>query len=842
MDFTQSKLSKKEWESIEAKVSIEEHNILKMINSGYNNININQNKHNSIINYLKMDESDNIHNILYNNYFKQDIEKNIKKYGNFEFELQTNKLIKLTSIDRIRIDNLSENISKNKDKIFEFLLIELCYNILKYHHKQKSSYVSYLYSLIHLMKCSINKININVLSYVNKVIDTYSKDISTDHILKNANLYIEKNEYIMKYQDLKLFSHQKEIYSVCKINHDNPKLIQYCAPTGTGKTLTPIGLSNQYKIIFVCVARHIGLSLAKSAINMDKKVAFAFGCKTSSDIRLHYNAVKEFEKNYKTGGIFKADNSVGDKVDIIICDVMSYLISMNYMMAFNCKSDILTFWDEPTISMDSENHELHDIIHKNWVENEIPNMVLSCATLPHNDEIQSVIQDFRGKFDNSRIFNINSYDYKKSIPILNKQNYCVLIHNMYENYDDMINCVNYCNENKTLLRYFDLQKVVEFIYMVQKKNILEDDMNVEVYFEGAISNITMNTIKQYYLDILKLIPKEEWRNLYNIMKQYESPKFGDIITRTTSIDSINNSNNLNNNLELKRTYSVFNEKPTKKPKVSNSGVLFTTQDAHTLTDGPTIYLCDDVNKIGKFYLQQSNIPNPEFQKLLTKITKNNEITDKIQNLEKLIENEMEKNEEGDNGTEKVQKEKMNNECRQMVAQINKLRKQVLLISLDYKYIPNSRHHQNLWLGDDFVENAFTPHIEEHQVKQILLLKIDNYLKVLLLMGIGILMDNVEPDYIEIMKSLAQNQKLYIIIASSDYIYGTNYQFCHGIIGKDLTNMTQQKTIQSLGRVGRGNIQQTYTVRFRDDNMIKKLFEKQEYNLEAINMNKLFSSE
>ena len=115
------------------------------------------------------------------------------------------------------------------------------------------------------------------------------------------------------------------------------------------------------------------------------------------------------------------------------------------------------------------------------------------------------------------------------------------------------------------------------------------------------------------------------------------------------------------------------------------------------------------------------------------------------------------------------------------------------------------------------------------------------MKVLLLMGIGVLMENGNADYIELMKTLAQNQHLYIIIASSDYIYGTNYQFCHGVIGKDICNMTQQKTIQSLGRIGRGNIQQSYTVRFRDNEMIRKLFEKQDYNLEAINMNRLFTS-
>jgi hypothetical protein len=81
----------------------------------------------------------------------------------------------------------------------------------------------------------------------------------------------------------------------------------------------------------------------------------------------------------------------------------------------------------------------------------------------------------------------------------------------------------------------------------------------------------------------------------------------------------------------------------------------------------------------------------------------------------------------------------------------------------------------------------------------------------------------------------------MIIASSDYIYGTNYQFCHGFIGKDLTNMTQQKTIQACGRIGRNNIQQTYTIRFRDNEMLHNLFKKPEVNLEAINMCKLFCS-
>jgi len=110
------------------------------------------------------------------------------------------------------------------------------------------------------------------------------------------------------------------------------------------------------------------------------------------------------------------------------------------------------------------------------------------------------------------------------------------------------------------------------------------------------------------------------------------------------------------------------------------------------------------------------------------------------------------------------------------------------------------------------------------------------------LGIGLFLESPNIEYMEIMKELAGSQRLFIIIAASDYIYGTNYQFCHGFIGKDLANMTQQKILQAMGRIGRNHIQQDYTVRFRDDTMIENLFRKQVVNREAINMCRLFMSD
>ena len=124
---------------------------------------------------------------------------------------------------------------------------------------------------------------------------------------------------------------------------------------------------------------------------------------------------------------------------------------------------------------------------------------------------------------------------------------------------------------------------------------------------------------------------------------------------------------------------------------------------------------------------------------------------------------------------------------------------------------------------------------------MLLHGIEDSWKVLLMMGIGVFTNHNNITYTEIMKKLADSQKLYMIIASSDYIYGTNYQFCHGYLSKDL-ELTQEKIIQALGRIGRNNIQQEYSIRFRDNTQVTTLFTRfaPEDKPEVINMNQLFN--
>ena len=123
---------------------------------------------------------------------------------------------------------------------------------------------------------------------------------------------------------------------------------------------------------------------------------------------------------------------------------------------------------------------------------------------------------------------------------------------------------------------------------------------------------------------------------------------------------------------------------------------------------------------------------------------------------------------------------------------------------------------------------------------MLLKDVEDSWKVLLLLGIGVFTEHKSIAYTEIMKKLADEQKLYMIIASSDYIYGTNYQFCHGYLGKDLSDISNEKIIQVLGRVGRVKTSHEYSFRLRDKSMCQRIFLPNEKNKEFEKFNSLFN--
>lgn len=792
MNLTQQKLTKSEWDFLELPVHKKELYILKFIHNSHNNINASENPNNSLIGYLKINVEDyeDFHKYFYNKFYEDPIHQIIKQHK-LKYKLRINiKKLSIKKANKIRIRNINTNeLLKNKN-IFENLLMEQVVMYFKQSSGSKKCY--YYYSLLQLSKKNIKHINYLLLKFVNYVLDTFKESIEITNLIKYSHQYIEENKLLSQYNDVCLFNHQRQMISLIKDNPD-PKLILYQAPTGTGKTMTPLGLVNDKKIIFTCAAKHVGLQLAKSCIALHIPIAIAFGCETPDDIRLHYYAVTDFVKNRKSGGIFRVDNSNGAKVKIIITDIQSYLPSMNYMMAFNKPDDLLWYWDEPTITLDYKEHLFHNIMKKNWDNNKIPSVVLSSATLPSCDEIYPMVSTFKSKFKGEH-FNIVSYDCNKTIQLLNTKGNVVVLHDQFDDYHAFKKSVKFVEKNKTLLRYIDVKQASEFIvYVLKHAENIKSRYKPNEYFEN-ISDITIHSIKLYYLKLCKHITENDF-------KQYKKGK------ATTS---------------------------------GKSMIKITTSDAKTLTDGPTIFMTNDVEKIGMFYLKASNIPETVLTDLLNIIDTNEEYREA---LNAIIKEEKERTDKIsdkvlDSARSNDKEIKIQNEYNKKVGEFMKKMKK---IELSPEYIPNREEHYKKWNPNtELPGNLFTSNIDEQIVEDIVSLNVNKEWKLLLLMGIGVFSSKADVKYIDIMKKLAEAQQLYVIIASSDYIYGTNYQFCHGYLSKDLQNMTQEKLIQALGRVGRKNIQKSYSIRLRDDKIVEKLFTEEKDKIEVKNMNRLFA--
>ena len=887
MYFQQSKLSKAEWENCETPVSLEEKRILHLIRDGFHNVNIKYNDNQSIAQYMKIEHTPEIEVFLYIKYFKPLIDEMTTGCGDKLFSplmefLNTNfsKTKQIKKTDAIRLSNLDTNIEKQRKQIYEFVLLDFCKIIFsiksnsastKKHKKKEilstpSSVSFYIYNLIKLKKIHTTIVaNQWVIKFVTHVINYYIEyqegsliKIIND-IFYHSQEYIENNPYVLKYENKTLYDHQKQLFGLF-YNPDYgvksssvSRLVFYTAPTGTGKTLSPLGLSNQYRIIYICASRHIGLAFAKNAISIEKKVAFAFGCETASDIRLHYYSAKDYEVNRKSGGIYKVDNSNGEKVEIMICDLASYLVAMYYMLSFNNEKNCIMYWDEPTISLDVADAPLHETIHQIWKNNTISNVVLSCATLPTEFELMNVIEDFSMKFEDAKVHTINSYECKKTISLINKDKYAVLPHYLFENHTDLMACVCNCRTNRTILRYFNLKEIVVFIETIMP--ILKETyplLTISGYFQ-SIEEITMNGIKLYYLTVLSELSAEHWNNIFEISKKTRSTYWPndekDSLKKIESFDKVSvKDSNSESSIPLTRLVSlpltippllVSSYASSLSVTPSTEGVLLTTTDAHTLTDGATIFFAEDVDKIGRFLIHQSKIPETVLSKIADKIASNERNQSQIEVLSKSIDDKVGKDSEKER---KMEKDNFTPEIKRMMNSLEELKSTIQSISLEMRYIPNTQPHQMLWWDmEKIVTNAFVPNIDQCSAEEVMSLDVTPQMKLLLLMGIGVFSNGVSGRYMEIMKRLALEERLYLIIANCDFIYGMNYQMCHAFFGKDLKEMTQQKIIQAIGRIGRGNIQQEYTIRIRDDDIFKRLFLPQKRNIEAENMCRLFTS-
>jgi hypothetical protein len=739
-EFKQSKLSKMEWISIEKKLDKKELIIMNIIKNGYDNVDIQHNTHLTLHQCIKINHK-NYHYYIYLYILKPLLKK---KYNLGELKLKPPKQ-PLNSADKIRI----ENIQHIEDTI-EYIILE--------HYKKlnKTKKVKYYYNILYLFK----HYDINI--YFKQILMTHLSEYHfyPSELLTHSDSVIENNP-IFDYKPIELHKHQKDMYTTLRNNKRS--LIFYTSPTSSGKTITPIGLCQEYKVIFICASRHIGIHLAKSAINVGVKTGFAFGCNSNQDIRLHYFSVHSYTSTKHP------NHSDGSKLDMLICDIHSYEYAMEYMLSFFDKERLILFWDEPTITMDYDHHSLHESLSQIWKKNVIPRIVLSSATLPNN--LEPIVEDYKKRFE-GEFYKIETIDHLSNITLLDSKQNIIMPHNYFKDKEDVERFLE--TKGQSYLKFLSIGECANYIL----KSSYKDEFN-----QISIDEIDAQFIKLFYYKVI--------RNELFTTEQ--------------------------NSLYINDTY-------------------FTTKSASHITHGPAIWIVGNIETYVSQLIQQMNIQPYVLDQLDKKIIYNVELNEKINKLKKDYQDKIAKDEDNEN---KMKNQRFSPDIIGLSKHIEQLEGSYKQVQLDPLYIPNTYEHFTRWSKQSQYNNSnvFKGDLDETYVTRIMNTRVDFNYKVLLLLGIGVLHE-VDLEFNDIMKELADAKQLMLILATSDYIYGTNYQFAHGYLSEDIRNITQEKIIQAIGRVGRKEKNKIFTFHFLRKEY-SDLFLQDNPSKEGMKMNELF---
>ena len=891
----QGRLTKQEWVSIESRINPLEVKIAKMIHDGFLDTSCSIQIYPTLKDVVKISHHDNDY-YIYIKFIHDKLIKLEKKSKSlscgilFDVIKPNEPKKKLNKVNLIKLDN--QNI--DEDKTIEFIILkELKHFIYSFYipttetnydvelSQNEKKCVLSIFNIQFLYKKFNNVINIYLKNVITFILEKYNKLYISD-LFKSVNYFITSNS-VLNYRNLTLYEHQQILFDTLSDNKKESNLIYYVASTGTGKTLTPLGLTHKYKVIFMCASKHIGLNLAKYAINIGIKIGFAFGCSTSDDIRLHFNAISEYEKIKNRNGheYKKPIHSNGSQVDILICDILSFDVAQLYMKSFFNENDIILFWDEPTISLDYDNHFLHDYIKLIWNKNTFMNVILSSATLPHKDDLKGMDNSFIKKQDElylSRYIRsiellIEDNSFKsitskterdtiklkiskiyKHLELNEKENVSTIFDELKREVEIIITNTKYNGNirlpiNKSNITYIETNDQITNISLLDLNNNIIMPHNIFKSYSEIIHFVNKYGIKfKKFIDLNECIKfisfvtneilktKDYFINNFDTIEEIEGNKI-----KTLYYDLI-----LSLNMDEEQWVNLLDTFYKKYPIIENPvSMLLTTQDSYTLTNGPSIYLTEDVENVSKYLYANSKIDKSVLENVKRNIDINESILENINIKKKQLDDKLAKdNIDEDKCKNKMMNNRFSSETKLLKKEIEKLENSIMSIQLQDAYIPNRLEHFKIWNSKCKYESSdvFTCCLDNTYIKLILKIEGISYIyKILLLMGIGIfnnsqLKNNIE--YTELVKKMADEKQLYLIIANSDYIYGTNYQFSHAFFGKDILNITQEKTIQGMGRVGRKEKNKRFTFRFRNAEHIRELFSPKN-TIEIDNINKLF---
>jgi hypothetical protein len=724
---------------------------------------------------------------------EEDILKKLQK----ELQKSTVK-VKLESISNnlsSKIDDLEETLSSiTKDTEYKDVMRKHCYLEFK------------ILILMKIIQNTINSKNSNekdidelilgakkILSTLksNKTSNNYKKICKIEHVnieicdlllndlenninkllkIKNVHLYDVANrnprliyetiyDLTLQNNKFKLHDSQKELMNTIKDNFDNGFLILYKTLPGLGKTSMISSVCTFAKqlnkemclntgkktiVLFCCsdILESVRLQVLRVAFSFKIKFGIAVASKDKEKYKIvnSWNCSDIDERNFIAPELIAAD----------------YASTLLILEENNNKYNYILFFDEPTFLTDNEKntgalHYLSKILYY------LPkHTILSSATLPNKEDIGTIINDYKEKYKDSKIKEIISNKTLTGCFIKDFNSNIIVPHSYCKNIDELEKLVNKIRNNPLLGKFYTLPFLLNFNNFCNENNIGLDFDKIENFEHDKV----LENILLLFDRFIELNKTQENKDV--IFNNFINIKVNDINEEELDLNKLDNEYDkvIFNKLLTKHAYKYI---------------------------GCCLIAADDPLEFVK----------ENFYETVEKIKK----TINLDSINKYYKSYKDKMEDYNKKLDYIEKKFKSEEV--VDERIEKLKAPVFIFNRSIEI--NTPKHISSFSKyvTKYDSDLLKKEIEFENIDITEYTDIDDNLKLLLYMGVGLFSKSLNEEYTTKVLELMSEKKLAYLIADESFCYGANYQIKNVIIPDSFGNIHSINTIlQLMGRTSR----------------------------------------
>jgi len=549
---------------------------------------------------------------------------------------------------------------------------------------------------------------------------------------------------------LKPYDSQIELSNIVNNNITNGFMIFYKTLPGLGKTSMILSIcsyikksNSNLKVIFCCsdLLESVRVQVLRTVFNFGIKFGIASSSTKSNEFRItnSWNCPKD------------------DDRELIVADYKSTYLMLKESEDFipnsnsnKSKTNYLLFFDEPTVLTDQiENESTLSYLSK--ILYYIPShAILSSATLPMLGELEPLVTHYKTKFPNGLLSEVISNKTLIGCVIKDFDSNQIVPHSGCKTQTDLKNIIQKIKNFPLLGKFYTLPFLMNLNNWCMKYGCSIDLDSIETFDQDSVlENILV------LLNHISNIGKQ------NIFDEFIGLNLNDIR------DDIFDTSRLDidfNKIEPSKFLTAHAFKYIGCCLIATSNPLeYTEKNLYSIVDKLKNKVgVDNINKKYVIYLSELSKYNEQIDKIKAKYTSDDKIDEEVTRL-KIPKFEFDKR-------------------------------------LEINTEPHIKSFAKYVKAYDSSMTKSSINFEKINITEY---NIDDNLKFLLYMGVGLFSKDLDSDYTNKVLEMLQNSELAYIIADESFCYGANYLISNVIINDDIGDPHSINTIlQLIGRTAR----------------------------------------